>query len=162
MAATARKPVTATAADATPASKPAARKPAVRKTAPRKPAARPPALPSFPDSQDDVITIGPPDNGEEPGKPARVPVFSIGGTVYTMLADPPPTLSLASLNAAAKGGGPAFGEIYAIRAMLGSRALNALIEAGEKGWVSLDRYDAIVKRVRDAAFGPAEDEDPNP
>ena len=134
-----------------------------RTPAKRKPPARRPALPPALPPGDAPVIIGIPvrAEGEELPEPERVPVFQIGETVYTMLAEPPPTMGIAAIDAAARMGGPGFGEMYVLREMMGSAALNALIDAGKKRWLTKAQYEAITTRVRNAAFGLEEDDDPN-
>jgi hypothetical protein len=108
-----------------------------------------------------IVSIGPAGDDEEAPEPERVPVFEIAGKVYTMLKEPPLTLSLESLQVADEKGGAGYAEIYVIREMIGSDALNALFDARKKGWLKKPQLDAIMKRVQAAAFGPAEDDSPN-
>jgi hypothetical protein len=108
-----------------------------------------------------IIAIPVPDDDEEQPEPERVPIFQIGDTVYTMLKDPPPTMGIAAIDAADRKGGPGFGEMYVLREMMGSKALNALIDAGKRRWLTKAQYEAITTRVRNAAFGAEEDDDPN-
>lgn len=134
-----------------------AAKAVARPPKPRPPARRPAATEEPPV----IIGIPVPAEDEELPDPERVPVFQIGETVYTMLKEPPPTLGVAALDAADRKGGPGFGEMYVLREMLGSAALNALIDAGSKRWLTKEQYKEIVGRVRHAAFGDQEDDDPN-
>jgi hypothetical protein len=111
---------------------------------------------------DEVISIGVPPEDQQAPEPERVPIFEIAGTLYTMLKEPPPTLGIASLAVADRKGGNGFGEVYLLREMMGSDALNALIDAGKKGWLKKSQYDAITRRVTAAALGVAEEDLPNP
>jgi hypothetical protein len=124
------------------------------------PSARPvrPALPAAP-ADDEIICLeaGAPEGEPEP---ARVPLFSIGGTLYTMLAEAPPTIGLDTLQVSEEKGSLGYGEIHLLREMMGPDALNALLEAGRKGWVKRPQFNAIMARVREAALGAME-EDPN-
>ena len=126
----------------------------------RKPPARP-QRPVLPPVDDEVISIGAPAEDEPVPEPERVPLFEINGTMYTMLREPPVTLSLESLQVADEKGGAGYAEIYVIREMIGSAALNALFDARKKGWLKKPQLDKIMTRVQEAAFGPVEDDSPN-
>ena len=136
----------------------AARASTVRQSKPKPPQRRP--LP--PAEAPVIIGIPVPAEGEEQPEPERVPVFSIGETVYYMLKESPPTLGIESLDYADRKGGAGYGEIYLLREMLGSDGLRALLDAGKKRWITRAQYEAITRRVAAAALGVAEEDLPNP
>jgi hypothetical protein len=78
-----------------------------------------------------------------------------------MLREAPPTLGVESLTVAEAKGGNGYGEVYLLRAMMGSDALNALIDAGKKRWITKAQYNKITSRVMAAALGVAEKDLPN-
>src|SRR5487761_14885 len=114
---------------------------------PKGPPRRPrPALP--PAEPDVIVSIGPAEgDDEEAPEPERVPIFEIAGKDYTMLKEAPFTMSIESLQVADLKGGAGYAEIYVIREMIGSDALNALFAARKKGWLKRPQFDAIMKRV---------------
>lgn len=125
--------------------------------------ARPPARRPLPPAEPPVIIgIAVPDEDEELVEPERVPIFSIGDDVYTMLKEAPPTLGIETIDYADRKGGAGYGEIYLLRLMLGSDGLNALLDAGKKRWIKKAQYDAITRRVMATALGVEEEDLPNP
>jgi hypothetical protein len=121
---------------------------------------RPPVPPEDDLDDGELISLGPPAEDEEP-EPARVPLFEFKGTVYTMLAEPPPTIGLETLRVSERKGGLGFGEIHLMRVMMGDAGLDALLEAGRIGWLKPAQFNTILAKVRNAALAALE-EDPNP
>ena len=107
----------------------------------------------------DIVSIGPPEDDDS--EPSRVALFEIGGTVYTMLSSPPPTLGIDAIRVSESKGNIGFAEVHVLREMMGDDALNALIAAGRRGWLKPGQYQAIVRRVHETALGALEAEDPN-
>lgn len=133
------------------------RTPAKPKGSPRRPL--PPSRPAG--EAPVIIGIPVPADGEEQPEPERVPLFQVGDQMYYMLKEPPYDLGLESLDVADRKGGAGYAEIFVIKTMIGSEALNALFDARKKGWLKKPQFDAIMKRVSDAVYGALEDDSPN-
>jgi len=108
-------------------------------------------------ADDDIIEISPDDPEQEP---ERVPLFKIGETVYTMLADPPLTLAMEAMDVSYERG-QGFGEVFVMREMLGEEAYRALL--GSKS-LKGPQYKAITDKVTGRLYGVLESEggSPNP
>lgn len=99
----------------------------------------------------------------EGAEPEREPVFAIGETVHTMLADPPPTLAMAALDMAYQRGGTeqAYGlaTVFLMREMLGEESYRALLASRR---VTRAQYTAIVEKVTVRVYSALEGEDGSP
>lgn len=135
-------------------------------TAKASPAAKRPRRPvpqrivPLPDDDDEVVDLAEPDPESEP---ERVPVFKIGGTVHTMLAEPGPGVALRALELAERRGASvqavAFADVQIMRDMLGEESYRALLDCKT---MTRDQYLKIVARVMSRAMGALEDRDGSP
>lgn len=136
-------------------------------TAKASPAKRPPRRPPVPQrpspfgvDDGEVVDLGDP---EEAPEPERVPVFSIGGVVHTMLAEPGPGVTLRALELAERRGATeqavAFADVQIMRDMLGEASYRALLDCKT---MTRDQYLKIVGRVMNRAMGALEDRDGSP
>jgi len=131
-------------------------------TRPRKPARpRPPARVLPPVDDEEVIALD--EDGDDEPEPARVPVFSIGEQLHTMIADPPPSLALSALELAERRGGTpqaiALADVFIMRAMLGEPSYRALLASRK---MTRTQYLKIVAKVMKKAMGALEDGDGSP
>lgn len=108
------------------------------------------------EADDAIIEISADDPEEAP--PERVPLFSIGDEVYTMLADPPLTLALEARNVGYERG-DGYAEIFVMREMLGLDAYRALLANRSLKGAQLA---AITARVSRRLFGVLERETASP
>jgi hypothetical protein len=133
---------------------------------------RPPAKPKrtpLPPAGDDeeVIDLGDPDAEAPP--PERVPLFSIGGTVHTMLKEPPLSIALSALELQRQhdDGTPegrtearGYSTVYMMREALGESSYRALLNCKTLTGPQFARIqDKVMKRVMGALEG--EDGFPN-
>lgn len=127
-----------------------ANKPAIR----RPPRALPAAAAAGIDDEE-LIEISVDDPEQEP---ERVPLFKIGDTVYTMLADPPLTLAMEAMDVSYERG-QGFGEVFIMREMLGEQAYRALL--GSKS-LKGPQYKEIAERITKRVYGVLEREGGSP
>ncbi len=124
-----------------------------------KPPPRRPALPPA-DDDDEVIDLAEPDPDTEP---ERVPLFKIGDTVHTMLADPGPSVALRAMELAEQRGATplavGFADVYIMREMLGEKSYRALLDCRT---MTRGQYLKIVGKVMKLAMGALEDEGGSP
>jgi len=97
---------------------------------------------------------------EEPeAEPERVPVFAIGDTVYTMLANPPASLALRAMELAERRGATevsvGLADVQIMRDMLGEEAYRALLDSKT---LTRKQYTVITQKVMKAAMGSLEDD----
>jgi hypothetical protein len=113
-----------------------------------------------PEGDGELIDIAAPDAEAEP---ERVPVFSIGGVVHTMLKDPGPAVALRALELADRRGGTpqavAFADVQIMRDMLGEESYRALLNCST---MTRAQYLKIVDRIMRGALGGLEGEDGSP
>lgn len=125
-----------------------------RSTSKPKPVRRP--APLVPAGDDDLVDIPEPDPEAEPD---RVPVFKIGDTVHTMLADPGPSVALRAMELAEQRGATplavGFADVFIMREMLGGESYRALLNCKA---MTRGQYLRIVGKVMRRAMGALEDD----